>query len=706
MALEPLPAAAMELLLDGFVPGLPPSAREAILQRAEGIPLYAVETVRMLVAEGRLERAGDGYRPIGELGPLAVPDTLRSLIASRLDGLDPVDRALLQDASVLGTTFTVAGLEAMSGRSMTELEAQLHGLVRRELLELEVDPRSPERGQYGFVQALIREVAYSTLARAERRARHLAVARFFESLGDDELAGGLAGHYLAAFENSTAGPEADAVGVQARIAFRAAAERSQDLGALDQSIAHVERGLTVATAPSDRYPLLVIAAECASSIGDADLARDYATRAVDAATEDGDAIGVARARTVLGSVHLNAAEITEAMTVINETLADLPADGDGVDEVRARLWADLARAEFRADRSMDALSHAELALAIAEPLHLDHVIADAFNNRAAALSYLGRRREAWALLEAAIKIAADAGLLGAELRARNNLAATLWAEDPVRSHELDIETLELSRRAGIRNNAMWQIQNTAINVLFEGRGWDALTTEIDDLLADGVVTGLAARLHVSRLDFLAMRGQAVDEALATFERNFGKDLDRETRQFVEFVVALQEIAEGQLAEAADRLTALTAADWEVVALHWAIHPTLQLADAERARTLLERFDSNPDSRSTVMAASRAWLRAGIAAIEGRRDEAIAGFVDVLARFEAINWMTLRAQAATDFAALVGPDEPAAHAAALEARGLFESLEATPYVRRIDAILGAAPASAHRTATPEATTAGA
>ena len=51
----------------------------------------------------------------------------------------------------------------------------------RELLSLEADPRSPERGQYSFVQALIREVAYNTLARRDRKTRHLSAARYYES---------------------------------------------------------------------------------------------------------------------------------------------------------------------------------------------------------------------------------------------------------------------------------------------------------------------------------------------------------------------------------------------------------------------------------------------------------------------------------------------------------------------------------------------
>jgi hypothetical protein len=55
--LEPLTDAAMRQLLDGLVPGLPDDAVATIIGRADGIPLYAVETVRMLVAERRLKRA-------------------------------------------------------------------------------------------------------------------------------------------------------------------------------------------------------------------------------------------------------------------------------------------------------------------------------------------------------------------------------------------------------------------------------------------------------------------------------------------------------------------------------------------------------------------------------------------------------------------------------------------------------------------------
>src|SRR6266545_2946447 len=173
--LEPLSAKAMEELLTGLVPGLPESLRAQILARAEGVPLYAVETVRMLLDRGLLVQEGSVYQLTGEMETLEVPETLHALIAARLDGLAAEERRLLQDGAVLGKTFTREALAALAGAD-TEIEALLTALVRKEVLGVQADPRSPEHGQYGFLQDLVRHVAYETLSKRERRARHLAAA--------------------------------------------------------------------------------------------------------------------------------------------------------------------------------------------------------------------------------------------------------------------------------------------------------------------------------------------------------------------------------------------------------------------------------------------------------------------------------------------------------------------------------------------------
>src|SRR5437763_15325786 len=170
----------MEELLSGLVPGLPEAVREQILGRAEGVPLYAVETVRMLLDRGLLVEEGPVYKPVGEIRALEVPETLHALIAARLDGLSAEERRLLQDGAVLGKTFSKQSLAELSGTPADEVEELLAGLVRKEVLNVQADPRSPEHGQYGFLQDLVRRVGYETLSKRDRRERHLVAAAILE----------------------------------------------------------------------------------------------------------------------------------------------------------------------------------------------------------------------------------------------------------------------------------------------------------------------------------------------------------------------------------------------------------------------------------------------------------------------------------------------------------------------------------------------
>ncbi|HEY6057966.1 MAG TPA: adenylate/guanylate cyclase domain-containing protein, partial [Candidatus Limnocylindrales bacterium] len=374
--LDPLPEPAMRELLAGLAPGLPPAAVRAIVARADGVPLYAVETIRMLVSEGRLARAEGVYVPAGDLSSLAVPETLSALIAARLDRLEPADRALLQDAAVLGQSFTPQGLAAVAGLDEPDVEARLRGLVRRELLTLQADPRSPERGQYAFVQALIREVAYNTLARRDRKTRHLAAARFFEGLGTDELAGGLAGHYLAAHQNAAEGPEADALAGQARLALRAAAERAAALGAHDQAVTFLGQALSVTAELADQADLLERMGEAASASGHHEDAMGYLRSAVVAHRERGDRPATARATASLGRSLLTGRQTDEAVSLLEAASAeysDLLPDAAvaAVDGQLARGYAfleDFRRAVAVADRVLEVAEHQELIPILADTL--------------------------------------------------------------------------------------------------------------------------------------------------------------------------------------------------------------------------------------------------------------------------------------------------------------------------------------------------
>jgi len=340
LPLAPLPPAAMAELLAGIVPGLPELTARRILDRAEGIPLYAVETVRMLLQDGRLEWADGVYRPVGELTEVAVPATLHALIAARLDTLDEPDRRLLQAASVLGKMFTLDAAAALTGADPAVLEPRLRDLVRREMLLIDVDQRSPERGQYGFVQTLIQEVAYGTLARRERRRLHLAAARHFESIGDEELTGMLATHYVSAHEAQPTGPEGETVAAQARIALRAAADRAARLAAPQHALGYLRQALSVTSVPGDRAELLEAAGLAAASAGLGHDATQLLESAVVLRRELGDRPLLMRASAYLGRALLYAGDTERAVPVLAEASEEFSDPGQPRRVRRARRGAD------------------------------------------------------------------------------------------------------------------------------------------------------------------------------------------------------------------------------------------------------------------------------------------------------------------------------------------------------------------------------
>ena len=141
-----------------------------MLARAEGVPLYAVETVRMLLDRGLLVQDGTAYRVTGR-GRRArgTGDAAR---ADRCPARRPVRGGAATPPGRRGARKDLheEALAALAG-SDVEIEPLLTTLARKEVLGVQTDPRSPEHGQYGFLQDLVRHVAYETLSKRERRAR-------------------------------------------------------------------------------------------------------------------------------------------------------------------------------------------------------------------------------------------------------------------------------------------------------------------------------------------------------------------------------------------------------------------------------------------------------------------------------------------------------------------------------------------------------
>jgi class 3 adenylate cyclase/predicted ATPase len=692
--LDPLPGSTMGDLLEALVPGLPTEVGAQVLERSEGVPLYAVETVRMLLDKGLLAHEGNAYRPTGPIEELDVPETLHGLIAARLDGLDPEERRLVQDAAVLGKTFTERGLLAVAGIRPDELVPRLATLVRREIFTVLEDPLSPERGQYSFLGDLIRWVAYETLSKKERKVRHLAVATYLEEAFEEEdVVEVVASHYLQAFGSAPDADDAVSIKDRARGAVTRAGERAASLGAAEEARRYFEQGIDLTDDLVTRAELHERAAEMALMGGDADSATAHYERAMQLFRECGLTHAEARASAGLADVDRREGRLDQGLERMAEAFAVLAAEEP--DEDLAMLAAQLGRFLFFAGRATEAAERTEFALTIAEGLRLPRVFSEALNTKSLILDAQERSGEAYLLLQHSLEVALDNDLGASALRAYNNLCAFMNRsgrhEDELRAAA---DGLELARRLGNRSWAEVLLACHIAPLGFMGRWEEALARGAEvqaypefarspQLVAE---CALLMQVHVSRgeLDEARELLRVIDEQAV------GADLAFRATQMLaraqlaradcRFEEALEFATNGfdLSSEIGNRDAVVTDSFGE------AVEAAFALEDLASVDTLLGRVDGlQPGERSPFLDSQIARFHARLAAIRGQESTearfklAVASFRERDVRFylgaallEYGEWLAERGR--------LDDADPVLR----EAGEIFEQLKAAPWIERL------------------------
>jgi DNA-binding SARP family transcriptional activator/SAM-dependent methyltransferase len=240
LELEPLdPSSTTSLVAElGRAHSIADDVLERIATRSSGNPLFAEELVAT-VAEGD---EGTG-----------IPASLTSLLLARVDALPVPQQSALRHASVIGMTFWPSAIEALQtgapipGSDGADLAETIADLESRDLVRIE--PRSALAGEvaYSFKHVLIRDAAYESLPRGQRRELHRAAdAWLSEAAGDrvGEFSDQLAHHALASGE-----PE------RALDYLTTAADRSRRAASHRREIALLEQALGIAD-PLDRTELV------------------------------------------------------------------------------------------------------------------------------------------------------------------------------------------------------------------------------------------------------------------------------------------------------------------------------------------------------------------------------------------------------------------------------------------------------------------
>ncbi len=716
--LDPLSSDAMSQLLAGMAPGLPDDLTGRILDRAAGIPLYAVETVRMLVDRGMLVEKEGTFHVEGSLESLEVPETLHALIAARLDSIGAPERQLLQDAAVLGKSFTASGLRAVTTLPDDAVEPCLASLVNKDLLSIQSDPRSPERGQYVFVQDLVRSVAYGTLARRDRKARHLSAAAYLESSWSEEegVAEVIAAHLAEAYEADTEAADASGLRDRARDALVRAGDHAASLGAAESAQRYYERALELA-APDDRAGLHVLAGQMAWLRVDIPDARQHLEEAVVLHMAAGRVGAAARASITLGELDSHELQMEQAADRIERafvTLSESRSEGDEYQADLARVAAEAGRRLYFAGRSADiAMERVELALGIAERSGDAEVFCQAINTKGLILGARGRREEGRALIRCALDHALASHLHEAALRAYNNLAADVQASDPASASEYVRAGIALSKLMG-RRRLESMLTNGEVPILIDLGRWDAaivITSDflesperwvVESELGSEVVYGVwihlwrgelaEARHLIDRTADLSERASTEallihDAARAALLRFQGRDAE-----------ALRVVAD-TIERVNDGADFLDVTRWVFVELAEAAFAANDLQTVRRQLDAVTRRLS--PTLAPILHAQARRFRARLAALENRDDEVVSNAqaaIDAFQQRQMPFWLAVTRLELGEWMVQHGKADGGDRLLA-DARTAFTELGATPWIERVDAAVHGGGATSADTALP-------
>jgi class 3 adenylate cyclase/tetratricopeptide (TPR) repeat protein len=461
---------------------IPASLREAVLERAQGNPLYAEEFARLVGEGGRLDD---------------LPETVQGIIAARLDALTRDEKELIQDAAVVGKVFWSGAVAQMGGRSRGEVEQPLHALERKEFVRREQRSSVAGETEYAFRHILVRDVAYGQIPRGERAERHAMAAAWIESLGRPaDHAELLAQHYLSAIDLAkAAGRSIEAYAARARAVLSDAGDRASTLNAFAPAARYYGGALDL-IAPEDRDrpavqfkygKALWISQEAGAdalreaeaglrATGELDLAAEAAVLRAEIAWQVGDR--------ALTSEHLS-----RAAALVGD-LADSFS--------KAYVLSDLSRYHMLASERELAVSLGREALAIANRLGLEEVRAHALNNIGSSRIFAGDPGGVEEL-ESAVEIATRIKSPEAA-RAMNNLASSLWVRgETARAVALWRQTLVVAHDVGAPSIDRFA-RGLLMFVDYAEGNWDTALRSLDQFMSAAAVAGGDALEPFSRVN--------------------------------------------------------------------------------------------------------------------------------------------------------------------------------------------------------------
>ena len=592
-----------------------------------------------------------------------------------------------------------AGLSALSTLSEPDLEPVLTSLVRKEVLSVQADPRSPERGQYNFVQDLLKHVAYETLAKSERKTRHLAAAAYLVQAfgaGEQEIVEVIAAHYLDAYRAAPDADDATEIKAKALEMLTRAGERAASLAANEEAQHYFERAAELADDPLAEAGLRERAGATAWVAGRQEEARAQYERALEVYETRNLTHPAARISARLGEADWRSGHLEEALERMERAFEVL--SGDEPDADLATLAAELGRLHFFKGEIDLAARRVDTAIEIAESLWLPEVLSQGLNTQALITGFGGRSEQSLALYKHALELALEHDLTAAALRAYNNLGDLLDRRDRYEEAiALQRQGLALARKAGYRVNEWRLIGELSAYLTLTGQWAEAL--ELAAEVPEEQLSRTAIAVANTLITLAAERGDAAEaRRILALLSGIEDSADVQERALYAALSACVLHAEGGLAGAltsaleavrnSELLGGGTLGADAKAAFGIALDSALRLGRYDEVEELIARIDSIPPGRRPPsLRAQSARFRARLAAARGEHEGVEQGFKTAAGIFREHGLTFPMAVTELEYGEWLVARKRGDEAEQLlaEACEIFERLEATPWSERANAV---------------------
>jgi tetratricopeptide (TPR) repeat protein len=628
---------------------------------------------------------------------------LQSLLAARLDTLEPKARRLVADAAVLGGTFPAEALVAVSDQPEADVRRLLAELVRREVLGVRADPLSPQRGQYAFMQTMFRQVAYDTLSRRERKARHLAVAAHLKAAFADqgeEIAEVVAAHLLDALTAVPDDPDVPALRAQAVAMLTRAGERASRAGAPTAAAAAYATAANQVE-QTEGPDSEIGAAQLRELAGVAllnvepQLAADHYRRASETYARHERRRDTARADTGLARAVMRVGDQATAKELLRQalTVLEVSPDADTVEALSALAMIEAFAGNHSAAEQLSAAALAQ-AQALDSP---DSMMSLVFKIRGDAHTFANRQAQAAANYREALRRAEaveDSAALGSALL---NLTNVLMTSDPRAATDNARAAVAHCRRVGSRYHLVVALSNL-IHAFITTGDWAAAESTYAEAVEDDARLSEEPAFVWSTLLLHALNGdlEALQEALPVMER-WSETQDSQEQSVVAVCKAAAHAARGEFAASLTEglrsisFAAAISMASEPVWWGWSLASSaaIALGDFDEAGRLVDWLDEHPPGHiSGGLRAERQRIRAQLLA-EQDASEAGASFDSAVVAYRKFGSPYHLAAGLLDQAEYLvkNGDTETAKALVAEADSIVHRLGARPLTERARRLAG-------------------